>query len=275
MRAPTGAASASSPTGSMRNSGAPGVDLHVAGDEDVADPPGDRRRRRRSPSSSPRRPRGGRRPRRRRRARRRRRRRAPPPAPARCRRRRGRSGGRRRRPRRGGRCPAPTTRPSTSRPPIDSRLRPRPRRSTSTTATVPSSSTSDRVGPSRPQLDPVGLAAVAQLDLAADLQRRPAAGRGWPSRGTRRGRCPASSSPASSAAATRATSAWRVGRCSSAAVSRSSHDVSMSPARTSGRSSRSSRNDLFVVPPSHDAPSSATAPGAAGRAPRRGRGRGR
>ena len=39
------------------------------------------------------------------------------------------------------------------------------------------------------------------------------------------------------------------GECRSSAVNRSSQPVSMSPARTSGRSSRSRRNDLFVVPP--------------------------
>ena len=91
---------------------------------------------------------------------------------------------------------------------------------------------------------------MAQLDRPADRRvglRAAALGpaRGTPSRSARREQ----RRTASSAAATRATSACRVGRCSSAAVRRSSHDVSMSPARTSGRSSRSSRNDRFVVPP--------------------------
>ena len=68
------------------------------------------------------------------------------------------------------------------------------------------------------------------------------------------------SSLASRAAATRATSASRVGRCSSAAVSRSSHAVSTRRREPPARPRRSRRNDLLVVPPSHRARWSAQRP---------------
>ena len=91
--------------------------------------------------------------------------------------------------------------------------------------------------------------AVAQLDLATDrgVDVRPAAARPAeePAPFERR----RAASAASIAATTRATSAWRTGMWSPVAVSRSSQPVSIVPARTSGRSSRSSRNDLLVVPP--------------------------
>ena len=103
--------------------------------------------------------------------------------------------------------------------------------------------------PDPPDGDAARLPAVAQLDLATDLGVRLRSAAARPARGTSARSSAAWSSLASMAAATRATSASRVGRCSSAAVSRSSHAVSTSPARTSGRSRRSRRNDLLVVPP--------------------------
>ncbi len=97
--------------------------------------------------------------------------------------------------------------------------------------------------------DRVRLAAGSAARGSGRCRRRPVAvlGSAQPRNDVRSSS--AGRSPASSAAATSPTSAWCVGTCWSVAVRRSSHDVSMSPARTSGRSSRSSRNDLFVVPP--------------------------
>ena len=153
---------------------------------------------------------------------------------------------------------------------------PRPRRSTSTTAATPSSSTLEarraelarrstrydwppwRSSISRP-IVVVGLraAAAGPAEEAAPLEPRPAARRRRARR--RRGR----RRRGGSAGARRRRSAGRATPCRP------------SPARTSGRSSRSSRNDLFVVPPRTTTVSLRRAPGAAGRAPRRGRGRGR
>ena len=104
-------------------------------------------------------------------------------------------------------------------------------------------------GPTRRTIDAVG---GWRRGAARSRWPRPASSCGRPRLAQPRNRCGrwrAARSAASRAAATRATSAWRVGTWSPAAVSRSSQPVSTSPPRTSGRSSRSSRNDLFVVPP--------------------------
>ena len=138
------------------------------------------------------------------------------------------------------------------RSPISRRLRERPIRSTSTTTDdaveldlVPASAR--RAGRRR------GTTARRAAARPRDRSRRPpAVGRGSPSSGTSRGRAPPGGRWRRSRRrrGPRRPTGWAGAR--RPPVSRSSHAVSTAPARTSGRSRRSSRNDLFVVPPSHE-----------------------
>ena len=205
--------------------------------------------------------------------RRRRRPRAPRPGRGRCRRRRGRSGGRRRRPRRGGRCPASTRRPERS--PADGRAgcalgrgaRRRRQRGAVELDWY-------RAGPPSPTHEPVGLPAVAQLDLA-----RRSRSRAWgrPRAGRVEEAAPARA-PAALAGIERGGDEGDVGvaRRQSARrrrSSRSSHaGVDVAGAHL-GPLEQVEQERLVRRAAAHDHGQSATAPGADGPAPRRGRGR--
>ena len=136
-------------------------------------------------------------------------------------------------------------------PSIASRLRARPRDSERTTARESSKRDGEaRAGRSRGTVTRYGVAPWRSSITWPPSPSPSTIGRPRLAQARKRRRRTRSlSADASSAAATRAMSAFRLVRCSSAAVSRSSQPVSTVPSRTTGWSSRPSRNDLFVVPP--------------------------